>query len=421
MAFVRFGLALYLLAILIGCKSRLTVEVAGPEGLSVPAELNSADTIVRFLDTDLDLGEIGGEITADITKLPSTPSFKLYWGNDDRLPKGHLGKLLSVNNNYSFKIPDGTVVPEGMTHILLYSLDQSVSAAIAIVDRHGPKLASFGSIVKLVVGEEAESQSFINSRAPVVKCAVKPTLPEGLVAEVLDGTCVVKGTPTKVQLFTIHQVLGFASDGSSHSASYHLYVTSNNPPVAAEVAPITLLRGVKATIPLPSSGGAIEDCRVTPVLPVGLDIGVNSGQCQITGIPTEASATTNYQVKLVAKDGSTAITDLSTTVSEQNKPYLVAITPKTLALAYAHTIELTNNGAAATLCDVDPALPIGLIVALSNSTCKISGTPSLAAASTDYAITATASDGSKDTIVVSLTVTSASPPKLANHGAVTLG
>ena len=96
--------------------------------------------------------------------------------------------------------------------------------------------------------------------------------------------------------------------------------------------------------------------------------------------------------------------------NQQTQTYAVNI-PITTPLRFTNTggVKLTN-------CSSAPDLPVGLSVALSanNSTCEISGTPSVASTATIYTITATNIAGT-DSATVEISVSqAASKPSIAN-------
>ena len=114
-----------------------------------------------------------------------------------------------------------------------------------------------------------------------------------------------------------------------------------------------------------------------------------------------ATLTININVDIVAAPNL---------ANQQTQTYTVN-TPITTPLRFTNTggVNLTN-------CSSAPDLPVGLSVALSanNSTCEISGTPSVASTATIYTITATNIAGT-DSATVEISVSqAASKPSIAN-------
>ncbi len=87
-------------------------------GLPIPLK-------VAFADTDTDLGEIGGDIV--ITAAPdelNITSYNIYWGSKSttKLNNTTITTITPAGTaTYTYILPADTVVPEGATHILVYS------------------------------------------------------------------------------------------------------------------------------------------------------------------------------------------------------------------------------------------------------------------------------------------------------------
>lgn len=144
--------------------------------------------------------------------------------------------------------------------------------------------------------------------------------------------------------------------------------------------------------------GGITGCTVSPALPAGLSI--HPTTCVISGIPTQAIGNTAFTVNATNSYGSTqAIVNMTVVAARPSISYsgatgtsgtrnvLMNIAPTTFAV----------NGAGVTTCTTSPALPAGL--SISNTTCVISGTPSVVSASSTYTVTATNSAGSTSATV----------------------
>ncbi|MFZ4715328.1 MAG: putative Ig domain-containing protein [Bacteriovoracaceae bacterium] len=144
---------------------------------------------------------------------------------------------------------------------------------------------------------------------------------------------------------------------------------------------------------LNNNGATITNFTVYPDLPSGLSIDTSTGV--ISGIPTTGATTTTYTVTATNSAGS----------STQKVTFTVAPLAPTLSYAGASGLEgssnssmsispttLNANGETPTTCTSFPSLPSGLTI--NNSTCVISGTPTVVTATTSYTITATNSGGS---------------------------
>ena len=146
-------------------------------------------------------------------------------------------------------------------------------------------------------------------------------------------------------------------------------------------------------------GGVVTAYTVSPTLPAGLTLSTSTGV--ISGTPTAVTATTSFMVTASNSAGSTTA-PLSITVNVA-APAGLTYTPSTAVYAVGTTIPAdspASTGGAVASYSVSPALPAGL--SLSTSTGVISGTPTAAAATTGYTVTASNSTGST---TVGLTIT----------------
>jgi len=264
---------------------------------------------------------------------------------------------------------------------------------------------------------------FANSGAPASSCSVSPSLPSGLSTSVILGTCQISGTPSAAKVLTLYTVTGTAADGATSQATVNITVNNATPPIIPDMTARTLAVGWAASLIFTNTGGAATSCTVSPGLPSGLSVVVYSvtspASCQITGTSTTALAAATYTITATAADTSTDIAAVQITVAAPSPPNIADATPRTYTRSVAiSALSFTNAGSAAVSCSASPALPAGLTVGVSSSTCRISGTPTVAAAAATYTITATAADGSQDPATVQITV-NANPPNIADLGART--
>ncbi|HAO99540.1 MAG TPA: hypothetical protein DCQ83_05800, partial [Fibrobacteres bacterium] len=171
---------------------------------------------------------------------------------------------------------------------------------------------------------------------------------------------------------------------------------TTNPAVYAGGTAIT------ANAPHFTSGGA-GTWTVSPALPAGLTLNASTGV--ISGTPTSATSAANYLV--------TASNNLGTDTETVNIT-VNAVAPS--SLTYATTAYLmgvnradssstpTVNAGGLTVTYTSDPLPAGL--SLNSSTGRITGTPTVGAATANYTVTATNAQGSTNT---SLTITVLNP------------
>ncbi len=149
-----------------------------------------------------------------------------------------------------------------------------------------------------------------------------------------------------------------------------------------------------------SSGGSVVSYAVTPALPAGLSLSSTTGQ--ITGTPSAIAALASYTVTATNTGGSaTAVVTITVNdIAPSNLTYGMNPAVYTKNTAIANNIPSSSGGEVVSY-EVSPPLPTGL--SLSTTTGVIFGTPTVAATSASYTVTATNTGGST-TASVTITV-----------------
>ncbi|MCA8838240.1 MAG: hypothetical protein K8963_10380, partial [Proteobacteria bacterium] len=207
--------------------------------------------------------------------------------------------------------------------------------------------------------------------------------------------------------------------------------TARTPTTAPVLANLTLtgpagVFGAGSTIPaltytntggdVQPDGCAIDTTNSRPDLPAGLRahpiVSGTNVTCQISGIPTAATAMATYYLTATNAIGTSEAVTVSFQVDLVRPLLADAPTEQSYAVGTAITpLTFTNTGLAVKAtagCAVSRALPAGLTIAAFDDagkmTCQIAGNPSAAAAKATYVITATATDNSTDEARVTITV-----------------
>jgi hypothetical protein len=150
------------------------------------------------------------------------------------------------------------------------------------------------------------------------------------------------------------------------------------------------------TIHPTNSGGAISNCTVTPNLPTGLNLSATT--CAISGTPSVEQVLTSHRIRATNATGySEAFIQIRVLPAQGvlQAPYLgYANNAYTLTQGSSTAIPATNSGGVISNCVISPNLPAGLNI--SNSSCEISGTPSVSTAAISYTVSASNTAGTSN-------------------------
>lgn len=243
------------------------------------------------------------------------------------------------------------------------------------------------------------------SGGSIDRFTISPALPAGLSIDELTG--VISGTPATASTSTVYTVTAQNAAGNA-TTRVQIEVRGVSAPPASlgyrEAAVVYSTGSAIAANTPTSSGGPITNYSVTPSLPAGLALDVQTGY--ITGTPTAVTPNAIYTVTGSNEAGSTTATLQITVQAAVVAPVSLSFT--TPAALYVTTEPITPNaplstGGAISTFNVSPALPAGL--SLNTATGVISGTPSAVQSSVVYTITGSNSAGSVQA-QVRITVTS---------------
>jgi formylglycine-generating enzyme required for sulfatase activity len=157
------------------------------------------------------------------------------------------------------------------------------------------------------------------------------------------------------------------------------------PGVSYTGSPYTFTLNTVITTITPTITGSVSACSSAPAVPSGLFI--DPITCAISGTPIAVQASTAYSITAANVYGSTTVNiDITVnTAAPSNLAYTGS--PYTFSQdTVIATITPTVTGTVTT-CLASPTLPTGL--AINNTTCAISGTPTTTQTATAYTITAT--------------------------------
>ena len=235
--------------------------------------------------------------------------------------------------------------------------------------------------------------------------SVSPALPAGIALDAKSGQ--ISGTPTAAAS-TANYTITASNSGGSSSFALTISVNLAAPSGLAYPNPQTFYRGVAIANVIPSVQGTVAIYSVVPALPAGVSLDPTSGQ--LSGTPTALSPAAFYTITAQNAVGQTSFS-LSIAVVDAPPSALSYPSPQSYQTAAPIApINPTVTGVV-TGYSVSPALPPGLT--LDPATGRISGTPTQAAASAQYVVTAGNSGGST-TFSLAISITLA-PPKALSY------
>jgi hypothetical protein len=281
----------------------------------------------------------------------------------------------------------------------------TATITISVVAASAPAL-SYSSPMTYNLATAITPLAPVNTGGDVVSYAVSPALPSGLSLNTVTG--IISGTPTALTAAANYTVTATNSAGSA-SAVVNISVTAQLPAISY-ASPKSYTVGLSMTPLSPTStGGVINSCTISPALPTGLSL---SSTGMISGIPTAATAATDYTVTATNVAGSTtAVVNIATVAPAA--PAISYAGPQIYTQTKAITaLNPVSTGGLVVSYAISPALPTGL--SMSTTTGVISGTPTVVSAAANYTITATNTGGSS-TAVVNITVLSSTAAPIISY------
>jgi hypothetical protein len=265
------------------------------------------------------------------------------------------------------------------------STTTSLSIAVSTSNTAPTSLIYATTPLSLVLNTAMSTLTPTISGGTPTSCTISPAIPAGL--SLNATTCAITGTPTSLSSATNYTVTATNLAGSTTASLNIAVVNAVVVPSALTYSAIpTFTVNTAITTITPSiSGTAPTLCTATPTLPGGLSL--NSTTCAISGTPYSALEAKSFTIEASNSAGSTTAS-ITITISSG----IVAPT----SITYSGTPFSLTNGAAMstatpvivggtpTTCFTIPALPTGL--SISNTTCAISGTPTVNQATTSYQI-----------------------------------
>ncbi len=305
----------------------------------------------------------------------------------------------------------------------------SADAFVTLTVNPAPPVLSYagatGTAITAGVAANVAPTTLTLNGGAITNCAIKTSttpLPAGL--SVNPSTCVISGTASTTAASATYTIVATNAGGASADASVSLAVAAGAPTLsyagAANTAGVVGTAMNVAPTTLKTNGSALTACIISgaPAKPAWMVI--DPGTCVISGTPPGAIPATTFNVLATNGVGVSGLVPVTITVNiSPAAPTLsyAGATGTSMRVGVAASISPTTlqaNGAALTNCALSSGtFPAGL--AVSPTTCVISGTPSALAAAASYTIVATNAQGPSTPASVTLTV--GDVPSLSYAGA----
>jgi hypothetical protein len=263
-----------------------------------------------------------------------------------------------------------------------------------------------GSPYIFTKGEQIAVTTPSRTGGEISSCEVSEALPQGLYLE--SNTCSLYGTPHTVQGSKNYTITAKNSAGNSSvliSITINQAVPKN---LSYPNSPFVFTEGIEILPRYPFYVGSISSCEISPTLPQGLNLNLET--CVLSGTPTEIRTFANYKIKAI---NSAGFTETTIGITVNKAPPSTPVYSDNLYLFTANTPiaeKVPSLSGSITNCTVQPDFPTGLL--LNTGTCAISGSPTQVQEIKTYTITASNPSGSSST-KISIGVQISAPQNLS--------
>ena len=317
---------------------------------------------------------------------PSTISPSKAVGIDSCKSEPALANGLSLSSNCTlYGVP--ITVQANTTYVLsANNVYGTATATISIQVKDKPStlnfLATTYNLTKSVI-----TQIFPTISGSITSCTSVPAMPAGL--SLNSTTCAITGIPTVTLAATSFTVTASNSGGVATDTFTMTIVDQVNPKpeLVYPSSNVAFTAGVYESL-TPRLASNISSCTITPILPTGLTIACSSGV--ISGTASTGKVSTLHTITVKNAFGDAATTTLWIEVKEKTPTVDFTSSNYNLTKGVFFQATPTTTGKI-TSCASTPALPSGLLI--NQTTCEITGTPTVTLAATYFTVSATNNGG----------------------------
>ena len=271
-----------------------------------------------------------------------------------------------------------------------------------VIPNFEPEFLVSGPDLVFRVGKPAKAS--LPSAFAATSYAMSPAPPDGLSFN--DVNRVISGTPTTAQPRSSYTLTAANEDDEEDTLGFTIEVLPDSVPVFDGTVPDQVLRvgtPFELQLPMATGGDGTLTYDLAPALPAGLTLDLDSRR--ITGTPTRPTARTAFTWRATDEDRDTASVTFAMEVLPDSMPtFRDSMRNQRFRVGSAVDLPLprASDGDGEVAYALTPALPAGL--SLDSGRAAIVGAPTVAAASTSYAWTATDEDGDTATMTFAIEV-----------------
>jgi hypothetical protein len=220
----------------------------------------------------------------------------------------------------------------------------------------------------------------------VATYSISPPAPDGMS---FSSAGAFTGTPTTIAGATAYTITATNATGSS-TATFTFTVVVAAPAFTLSSSSENRATGSSLTsYTITSTGGDVASYSISPSAPAGLAFSASTGL--LSGSPTSVASATTYTITATNTSG-TATATFELTVTLGAPAFSLPSISETRAAGTALSgYTISSTGGTIASYSISPSAPTGLT--FSTSTGLLSGTPTVAASTTTYTITATNTTG----------------------------
>lgn len=350
--------------------------------LAVPSSLTYGGTNFTYI-TGTTITNLTPSVTGTVSSYSITPA----------LPTG---LTLNISTGIISGVPTST---QGLTAYTVTATNSAGSTTANInITVNALAISYVGSPFSFANGATISSKAVTNNGF-ALSYGISPALPTGLILNTSTG--LISGTPSVTSGSTAYTITATANSGVTATTSINITVYQ---PITISYTGSPFTYNVSSTITslTPTvTNGPSTGYSISPALSAGLSFNTTTGV--ISGTPSAMQSLTSYTITATSASNGSNTTSILITVNQMLAPTSLSYSgnPFTFLQNTAITTQTPTVTGIVSSCSVSPTLPAGL--AINNTNCAITGTPTTLQSASNYTVTAT-NAGGNTTFVLSIAI-----------------